>query len=79
MKRRKPKTLQNLSSAENLLTDMPKKRVRQSEKPEYSPESTPLLSLRPQREVMARLRAIYGNAPLTGENAVLAARRMERY
>jgi hypothetical protein len=79
MKRRKLKTLQSLSSAENLLTASPKKRVGQSEKLEYSPDSKPLLSPRPQRDVMARLRAIYGDAPLTGENAVLAARRMERY
>jgi hypothetical protein len=34
---------------------------------------------RPRRDVMARLRVTYGNVPLTGENAVLAARRMERY
>lgn len=34
---------------------------------------------RPQRNVLARLRGIYGDVPMTGENAVLAARQTERY
>ncbi len=34
---------------------------------------------RPRRDILARLRGIYGYMPVTGENAILAARRMERY
>lgn len=34
---------------------------------------------RPQRDVLGRLRNIYGDLPLSGENAVLVARASERY
>ena len=43
------------------------------------PKATPAKMVRPMREVFARLRSIYGDRPVTGENAVLAARRTERY
>ena len=34
---------------------------------------------RPQRNVLARLRGIYGDMLMSGENAVLVARQTERY
>ena len=34
---------------------------------------------RPQRDVLTRLRGIYGDLPPSGENAILAARTLERY
>ena len=36
-------------------------------------------TIRPQRDVLARLKDIYGDLPMAGENAVLSARRTEKY
>lgn len=44
-----------------------------------TPQEPFVESVRSQRDVLARLKGIYGDVPMTGENAVLAARRLERY
>ena len=58
--------------------DQEKSGVAGLEKPAPSQEP-PVERVRPPRDVLARLKGIYGDLPMTGENAVLAARRMERY